>query len=227
VDGGAGFDLYSASASNLAIVVNIDAASHNFGPFAGPLIAGSKSLIGVNVDNITGFENVDGGTKDDFIHGNAAANEIKGNAGADTIFGFTGNDTLIGGAGADTLLGGAGADLLTGGTEADTFAFTSKTDSTFAKAGRDVITDFVDGTDKISFAFLDANSTNGAGIDDFTSLIINNSFTGAGQQLRVYFTTTGWMLEGDVNGDEAPDFAIEIVDATHVIAWTLAGDFLL
>lgn len=58
---------------------------------------------------------------------------------------ITGNDkhnTLNGMAGMDELNGGRGNDVLTGGADADLFVF-------LAKAGRDVITDFTDGADKI------------------------------------------------------------------------------
>jgi serralysin len=224
IDGGTGIDTYSASAATVGILVNLDTASHNFSPFMGPLIGASLSQIGLNVDKITNFENIEGGTKDDFLHGNVAANDIRGNAGADLIFGFTGNDVLRGDAGADVLVGGIGADTLTGGTEADNFTFTSKLDSTSAKSGRDVITDFQDGADKIRFDF-DADTTNGAVIDDFSSLVVNASFTGATEQVRVYGTSMGWMVEADINGDKTPDFAVEVADAAHTISWS-ALDFV-
>lgn len=53
--------------------------------------------------------------------------------------------TIDGGAGDDTLIGGAGQDSLTGGDGADLFAFSGAT-----LIGRQIITDFTIGTDKIA-----------------------------------------------------------------------------
>ncbi|MCW9709729.1 Ig-like domain-containing protein [Avibacterium sp. 21-586] len=55
-----------------------------------------------------------------------------------------GNDVINAGAGNDIIIGGAGNDQLTGGTGADKFVFLANTNS-----GRDVITDFEVGKDKV------------------------------------------------------------------------------
>jgi Ca2+-binding RTX toxin-like protein len=65
--------------------------------------------------------------------GNAYGNEITGNAIANRLRGMAGEDILS---------GGLGNDRLTGGADADTFVFARS-------GGRDIITDFTDGTDII------------------------------------------------------------------------------
>ena len=126
--------------------------------------------------------------------GNNLANRITGNAG---------NDTLIGGLGNDTLIGGAGAD---------TFAYLTLADSGITAASRDVITDFVNGTDRIDLSGIDANST----------VIGNNAFTFIGTsgfsvgsaasagQLRYGFAGANTIVEGDVDGDGLADFQIQL-----------------
>jgi predicted extracellular nuclease len=59
------------------------------------------------------------------------------------INGTAGRDTLTGTAGKDRITGGASADTLTGGAGSDEFVYANIAD------GRDTITDFVVGTDKI------------------------------------------------------------------------------
>ena len=120
---------------------------------------------------VEGVENLRGGAGNDRLSGNGQANTIEGGAGNDHILGRggndilrggngqdvldggKGNDRLEGGAGADRLLGGAGNDrldggtgndILTGGAGSDVFVFRSN-------SGRDVVTDFQDGRDRIMF----------------------------------------------------------------------------
>ena len=56
-----------------------------------------------------------------------------------------GADTVVGGLNADTLAGGAGDDVLTGGKGADVFLFRA------TDPGKDHVTDFVAGTDRLRF----------------------------------------------------------------------------
>ncbi|MDE0005728.1 MAG: M10 family metallopeptidase C-terminal domain-containing protein, partial [Rhodospirillaceae bacterium] len=106
----------------------------------------------------TVIENAIGGSGDDVIIGNAEANVLAGNAG---------NDRLVGGAGDDTLTGGAGRDR---------FVYAS------ADTGRDRITDFTGGEDRIDFtgldiAFADLTIVQGSGADAAHTVI---SWIGAG-----------------------------------------------
>jgi Ca2+-binding RTX toxin-like protein len=67
---------------------------------------------------------------------------IDGGAGHDTITGSAGADTISGGTGNDVLNGGAGNDRLSGDGGNDVFVFALGT-------GRDTITGFADGQDRI------------------------------------------------------------------------------
>lgn len=79
------------------------------------------------------------------INGTNRNNTLNGTSSSDAIFGFAGKDTLNGGLGSDFLNGGTGNDTLTGGGDADVFGFGD------TRFGRDKITDFVDGVDKLGF----------------------------------------------------------------------------
>ncbi|MCF6432144.1 calcium-binding protein [Leisingera sp. MMG026] len=107
-------------------------------------------------DTLTGHYGDDvlnGGNGDDSLDGGYHHDLLTGGDGNDTLFGSYGKDTLIGGAGHDdlngsndndTLDGGTGNDTLKGGPGSDTFIFHASTDN-------DVITDFGNGGDKLSF----------------------------------------------------------------------------
>lgn len=79
---------------------------------------------------------INGGTKNDTLIGGAGADKLYGNAGKDSLIGGDGNDSLWGGKGADILVGGKGNDV---------FVY-SKGD------GKDVITDYTAGQDKIKIS---------------------------------------------------------------------------
>ena len=103
-----------------------------------------------------GDDFLSGGAHRDTIHGGDGNDTIDGGHGRDRVFmgdgddvfqdnqqsGQYGQDTVFGGAGNDTFLAGAGDDIYTGNSGADTFAFN-------VGLGRDVITDFVIGTDEL------------------------------------------------------------------------------
>jgi Ca2+-binding RTX toxin-like protein len=130
--GGEGSDTYVAD-------VNTDIVSES-GSTAGDIdtvISAVTWTLGGTLENLTlsGTAAING-------TGNAQANAITGNGAANRLRGASGADTLGGGAGDDTLGGGAGSDRLTGGTGADRFVV----DSTI---GSDLITDFVQGTDRV------------------------------------------------------------------------------
>ncbi len=83
------------------------------------------------------------------VTGSATNNVIIGNTGADTLAGGAGDDVLSGRNGADVLTGGFGNDTLTGGADADLFVFATG-------SGRDMISDYTDGVDRIDLSGLDA-----------------------------------------------------------------------
>jgi Ca2+-binding RTX toxin-like protein len=98
----------------------------------------------------------------DIIHGGDGNDYLAAWLGNDTINGDAGNDTMYGENGDDTLKGGEGTDTMIGGTGADIFVFTSLTDTT--TSARDVIADFVHGTDKISLVSAIASSFAGLSV---------------------------------------------------------------
>jgi trimeric autotransporter adhesin len=130
--------------------------------------------------------------------------------------GNTLNNLMIGSNGNDTLTGGVGADTLTGGAGADTFVLTALADSGVAAGLRDVITDFVSGTDKIQFMAIDAN-TNVAGDQAFT-MINTSAFSNVAGQLRYFVQNSNTILEGDVNGDGVADCQVQLTGAKTFVA---------
>jgi len=102
---------------------------------------------------------------------------LTGNSYSNTLYGGAGNDTLNAGSGNDTLYGGAGNDTLKGGSGSDTFVIGSA-------SGKDTITDFQAGTDRIdvsayhfaSFSDL-LKATKDVGFNTVISLDATNSLT--------------------------------------------------
>ncbi|MCG6576058.1 serine 3-dehydrogenase [Pseudomonas sp. AF32] len=194
MDGGAGNDVYVVD--NVADTITEANASAT--EVDGVLSSVSYTL-GTNLENLTltGAAAING-------TGNALDNVLTGNAGNNVLNGGAGNDQLNGGAGADTLIGGLGTDMLTGGESADRFVFEALNE--LGNGGiRDVILDFnsLQG-DKLDLSKLDANSL--TTLNDAFSFIDSNAFTGAGQLRFV-----DHVLYGNVNGDLAADFEIQLV----------------
>ncbi len=155
------------------------------------------------------------------IAGTKSADVVHGLGGADTLFGFGGADTLDGGAGNDILAGGLDRDVMTGGAGHDLFDFNVLKDSGAAPASRDVITDFVRGSDHIDLRTLDANAAK-AGNQVFT-WIGTQSFHKVAGELHTGKISSGVIVSGDVTGDGAADFSINV---QHVTALA-KGDFVL
>lgn len=108
---------------------------------------GSDTLRGQKGDDtLQGEQNndsLDGGSGADSLSGGGANDTLNGQQGNDSINGDGGNDSIDGGNEDDVLDGGGGKDTLTGGLGADTFTIAADTDT-------DVITDFLDGTDRLA-----------------------------------------------------------------------------
>ncbi|WP_298256550.1 calcium-binding protein [uncultured Litoreibacter sp.] len=135
LNGGAGVDFASFDA--LVAFVHVDLRTG---------IATSD----VDVDTLSGIENLFGTEFDDTLIGDGAHNVIIGGAGADHLHGLAGNDvlegrdgtdvlhgnagidSLDGGAGNDALIGGDGADQLIGGDGIDRAQYTDATTSVIA-----------------------------------------------------------------------------------------------
>ncbi len=92
-----------------------------------------------------------------FAGGSDGGNLLQGGSGAVTLFGGgtscgTLGDSLIGGSAADLLVAGAGNTTLTGGAGADTFTLLHDNGG-----GRDLITDFTLGVDRLVLSGYDDN----------------------------------------------------------------------
>lgn len=162
-----------------------------------------------------------GNTLANILNGNDGANYLRGLGGTDTINGGGGNDRLDGGDGTDTLVGGDGADTLTGGAGRDRFDFNSVAEIGLGGA-RDVLTDFVRGSDRLDFSTIDAIS--GTGPNDAFALIGSNAFSGVAGQLRAAIVGGNTLVQGDVNGDAVADFELQL---TGVVTPLQPADFIV
>src|SRR3569833_2382279 len=119
------------------------------------------------------------------------------------------NNVIVGNEGNNLLNGMGGVDTLTGGSGADTFVYA--TGDTGAGSGkRDLITDFVPGTDKIDLALIDGDVSTEA-LDSFR-LLGAAAFDGSPAALHYWYDSPHGVtiVEGDVNGDSSADFGIEL-----------------
>ena len=105
----------------------------------------------------------------------------KSSSATATIKGTTGNDSLKGDSKANTIIGGKGNDTLTGGSGADVFVYASGD-------GKDIITDYSAGQDKIKITGAKISKTSVSGSDVILtvgsgSIRIKNS---KGKTLSIY-----------------------------------------
>lgn len=140
----------------------IDATSTEYTKYGNDTIYGGTGNDTLN--GCGGNDKVYGEDGDDFLYGDregvdgvldttngydavkySGNDSLDGGAGNDSIHGRSGNDKLEGGEGNDLLNGGKGSDMLTGGSGTDYFVFTTP----LASNGRDKITDFTSGEDKL------------------------------------------------------------------------------
>ncbi|MEH2610437.1 M10 family metallopeptidase C-terminal domain-containing protein [Bradyrhizobium sp. AZCC 1693] len=169
------------------------------------LHAGAFSSVGGLTNNIgialsATIEKAIGGSGNDRLTASDTGCTLSGGGGA---------DTLIGGAGNDKLIGGAGVDNLTGGSSGDIFVFLLG-DSSATSGQHDKIIDFATGTDHIDLSGIDAIGSTGT-LDQFV-FIGTSGFGGAAGQLNYYFNSSlgVTVVQGDINGDQVADFAIDI-----------------
>lgn len=151
-------------------------------------VASAQNTVGAGTDTVFNFEN------------------LTGSAYSDTLIGSTGNNILSGLGGNDRLTGGAGLDTLTGGLGADRFVYRALADSVTG-ANRDLITDFVRGSDRIDLSAIDART---GGINNAFTFIGTSAFTGVAGQLHSFVSGGQTIVEGDVNGDRIADFQIAL-----------------
>ncbi|MGD1937645.1 MAG: DUF4347 domain-containing protein [Cyanophyceae cyanobacterium] len=148
--------------------------------------AGNDTLIGDSlIETSDSADVLIGGTGNDLLFGQRGNDSLFGGDDNDILLGGRGDDTLFGDSGDDTLNGNLGSDVLTGGDGADIF-----------QIGQDsvVITDFVDGTDRLQ-------AVNGV-------TVASLSFAVSGGNTVI--TTTGGVtiatLNGITSGIDSADF---------------------
>ena len=168
------------------------------------------ATVGVTVNLVTTKAQATGGAGSDTLSG---FENLTGSEFNDTLTGTSGANTIIGGAGNDTIKGGGGADILIGGQGADNFVFAALTDS--APSARDLITDFVHGSDIIDLSAIDANTAR-SGFGD-------QAFLYGGQNTHAVANSVTWyedlvngntIVQADVNGNTTADFQIVLHEQT-------------
>jgi hypothetical protein len=142
-----------------------------------------------------------GGGRVSFAYGIHGGFTIANSVTIENARGGSGNDTLIGNDAANVLTGGLGKDALTGGAGADVFAYDTLADSG-AGSGRDVISDFDQGSDLIDLSDL-----------ALSTFIGDARFSGTAGEVRAVSFDGTTIIEGDSNGDRVADFQIELADA--------------
>jgi len=183
---------------------------------------------GIGNDSLSGLAGLDtlhGGAGNDTLNGGDGNDLLNGDANNDSLLGGAGNDQLHGGDGVDTLTGGADADTLRGGLGADVFVLTSVGDSGTTAGTRDVIADFLSGTDKIDVRLIDANPTVN-GTQTF-SWIADANFSARGQlRYRLDLAGNQVIIEGNTdNNFNNAEFSIAISPFTDGVGLS-ATDFL-
>ena len=128
-------------------------------------------------DSLKGIEQLYGSLYDDSLTGDALANRFYGNRGNDTLNGMSGNDFLHGGAGNDT------------------FRFSG------IAVGNDLISDYTDGTDKLSFG------------STLASQFSNLTFAGQG---TTQVTITGFEAGSSIIVKSAAAFTLDATDFLFV-----------
>jgi serralysin len=179
-------------AANLSNMIDLRAATGQVGLGGGGFVSYATGIQGgVTIAAGVVIENAIGGICSDKITGNIYDNHITG---------------------------GRGADILSGDLGHDVFIYSSVADSRLRQF--DIITDFADGTDKLDFSLIDANT--GAWHDQAFKLIGTHGFSAAGQ-IRIVDDGTNTFVYANINSDPRPDFCLKLL-GHHVLT---AVDFIL
>ncbi len=206
LNGGSGKDVLNGLGGNDTLDGGSGDDTLNGGDGNDKLFGGSHGEDILNGGN--GNDTLDGGSYNDILNGDAGDDILMG--------GVSGEDILNGGAGNDILIGGDNADRLTGGTGNDIFRYLAKGDTGLTSGTRDVITDFVQGQDKIDLSAIDANTSLFAPGDQAFTLLskVGASFTGAAQLRYNYVFINGvehTMIEANTDTGSLADFQIALV----------------
>jgi Ca2+-binding RTX toxin-like protein len=118
------------------------------------------------------------------------------------------DEIVFGSGGQDWLTGGLGQDTMKGGTEADRFILTRATESRPGDDEQDVLRNFHPGRDRIDLREIDARKE--VGCDQAFTWLDTGEFTGAGGELRYRQAGQNTIVSGDIDGDLAPDFQLQL-----------------
>ncbi len=133
------------------------------------------------LSGMAGNDRLYGGAGDDYLYGDfvyGGDDRLYGGAGDDDLRGIGGGDRLYGGAGDDSVSGDGGNDTVEGGAGNDEFFFGYGPDfadpdpgmSGLDAGGRDIITDFVKGQDRLFISLtVDDSGTEVSEFRDFDS----------------------------------------------------------
>lgn len=218
LDGRGGADIMHGGRGN--DIYHVDHSGDRTVELAGEGYDSVHSTISLTLANhveqlvLKGSANVNGtgNAGHNHIIGNGGANVLRGEAGNDVLEGRAGNDVLMGGSGRDVMIGGAGRDVMHGGRDmdCDTFVF-NQTSESAPGAQRDVIHDFVSGTDRIDLRGIDANIHAGG----------NQGFGYSGGVAAAYSVWTvksgsDILVRADVTGDKVVDFEVLVSDISSL-----------
>ncbi len=191
IDGGDGHDFLFFDKSNASVVVDLLNGSLNTGDAKGDTYANIESYALSNF-----ADKFYGSNAGEFARGLDGNDILSGRGGNDELNGENGNDVVDGGSGDDKVWGGIGSDTLTGGTGEDEFSWS------FSNTGKDTVTDFKLGEDRLFFA----DVLDGAGNDvqdlidaGFTASSSGSTLTIGWNNGASQITITGW-TGGDING---------------------------
>lgn len=172
---------------------------------------GNDSVAGLDGDDMLrgndGDDVLFGGDGEDVIAGNFGDDVLYGGEDDDRLYGGGGDDTLFGGEGDDLLNGGYGTDSLSGEDGADVFEFRALGESVHGDL-RDVINDFVSGTDKVDLSATMTGLTwvGVGGVELYTGTAGEVRFNDAYERLYV-----------DSDGDSLSDFSIDLTGVTALL----------
>jgi cysteinyl-tRNA synthetase, unknown class len=159
--------------------------------------AGNDYLVGGR-----GADRIEAGDDWDMVYGEWGDDSISGGNGNDLLWGNDDNDTLFGDAGDDRLCGDRGDDVLTGGAGKDIFVYENFDPRAL---GRDTITDFEAGVDKIE---LRANIfTELAGKNWSFAVVDSNQAARSSSAQIIYNQTNGNLFYNDPGDAPAVNFA--------------------
>ncbi len=227
-DGAGASNLQGGNGNDVFIVTNDNARDILRG--SGGVDSIDYSALSANlIVNLGGtFDVLGSGTAGNLDNINSIQNIISG-SGNDSILGDTLVNSINGGGGNDSINAGGGADRLTGSTGADVFAYALLTDSGVG-AGRDIIADFVSGTDKLDFSAMDADTATVLPANEAFTFIGTAGFTAAAQ-IRYQLIDTdangsldSTLVRGNVNASLGADFEVLLQGVTTGI---LATDIIL